>query len=230
MPKVAVAEGNNPSRAIRESLDNLGNAFIDLAKSAKSICIVSTGSVESTQAVIDAIALHSRVPIHVLSADDEGDVVEATIPRGDDVRMPIRRPRSVFDVDVVISLVPMLADHHRRTALSIEQFCFATWYVPERRTAHGFVRSHEPWLEGDLRDGVLADLYAQRPINLAIIDGTETAGITLASFDAIALDAVGAHMAGIDPESVGYLLALSRQGLGVCALSKIDIPLGMISS
>lgn len=229
MSKVVVAQGNDSALAIREAIEDLGLPFVDLAKSARSICIVSTTSDESTQAVIDAIGFHSRVPIHALSADDENDVIESTIPRGDDVRMPVRRPRSVIDADVVISIVPMLADPHRRTALSIEQFCFATWYVPERRTAHGFVRSHEPWLEGDLRDVVLADLYAQRPIALAIIDGTATAGIVLASFDAVAIDAIATHMNDIDPESVGYLSALSQQGLGVCALSKIDIPLGLIS-
>ena len=229
MSKVAVAQGNDSSFAIREAIDDLGSAFIDLAKSAKSICIVSMASDESTQAVIDAIGFHSRVAIHVLSSDDERDAVESTIPRGDDVRMPVRRPRSIFDADVVITVVPMLADRNRRTALSIEQFLFATWYVPERRTAHGFVRSHEPWLEGELRDVVLSDLYAQQPITLVVIDGTATAGITLASFDPIAIDAVAMHMNGVDPESVGYLSALSQQGLGVCALSKIDIPLGMIS-
>ena len=101
--------------------------------------------------------------------------------------------------------------------------------MPERRTAIGFVRSHEPWLEGDLRNVVLADLYAQRPITLAVIDGTATAGIALASFDPVALDAVAMHMNGIDPESVGYLSALSQQGLGVCALSRIDVPLGFVS-
>ena len=215
--------------AIREAIEDLGLAFVDLVKSAKSICVVSTASDESIQAIIDAIAFHSRVPIHVLNADDESDAVESTIPRGDDVRMSVRRPRSIVDADVVISLVPMLADRNRRTALSIEQFLFATWYVPERRTVRGFVRSHEPWLEGDLRDIVLADLYAQRPIDLAIVDGTATAGIVLASFDPVAIDAVAMHMNGIDPESVGYLTALSQQGMGVCALSRIDVPLGFIS-
>ena len=222
MSKVSVAD------TIREALDDLGAPFIDFAKSARSICIVSTGSNESTQAVIDAIGFHSRVPIHVLNADDENGVIEASIPQGA-VRVPIRRPRSIFDADVVITIAPMLADRSRRTALSIEQFLFATWYVPERRTAIGFVRSHEPWLEGDLRNVVLADLYAQRPITLAVIDGTATAGIALASFDPVALDAVAMHMNGIDPESVGYLSALSQQGLGVCALSRIDVPLGFVS-
>ncbi len=229
MPKVAVAQGNDSLVAIREVIEDLGLVFVDFVKSAKSICIVSTASDESTQAVVDAIHFHSRVPIHVLNADDEIDGVESSIPRGDDVRMPVRRPRSIIDADVVISIAPMLADRNRRTAFTIEQFLFATWYVPERRTAHGFVRSHEPWLEGDLRDIVLADLYAQRPIDLAIIDGTATAGIVLASFDSVAVDTVAVHRAGVDPESVGYLSALSRRGLGVCALSKIDIPLGLIS-
>jgi len=143
--------------------------------------------------------------------------------------MPIRRPRAVIDAEVVIVIAPMLVDRARRTMFSIEQYIFATWYAPERRTAQGMIRSHEPWLDGELRDVVLADLYAQKPIALSLIDGAATSGIALASFDAVAVDAVGIHMNGVIPEDVGYLRTLAQQGLGACTLSKIDVPLGMIS-
>jgi hypothetical protein len=214
MSKVVVAQGNHGSHAVRAAIEELGLAFVDLVKTAKSICIVSTGTRDVTQTVIDAILFHSRTPIHVLGPDDERDTIEASIPRevegvGDRVsgglRMPIRRPRAIADADVVIAIAPMVADKDRRTMLSIEQFLFQTWYVPERRTAQGFVRTHAPWLEGALRDVVLADVYA------------------------VAVDSVGVHMRDIDPESVGYLRFLAEHGVGVCTLSKIDVPLGIIS-
>ncbi len=219
MSKVIVAQGSDSSSTIRSAIEDLGLAFVDLVKGAKSICIVSTGSRDATQTVIDAILFHCRTTIHVLGPDDVQDTVEATIPRGDEIRMPIRRPRAIVDADVIIAIAPMLV---------IEQFLFQTWYVPERRTPSGFIRTHTPWLEGELRDVVLADLYAQRPMTLAFIDGSVTAGIVLAGFDAVAVDSVGVHMNGLIPEDVGYLSSLASQNIGVCTLSKIDVPLGII--
>lgn len=229
MSKVVVAQGNDPVRGIQEVIDDLGLAFVDFVKAAKSICIVSTGSVEATQAVIDAIAFHSRVPIRVLGLEDVGDAIETTIPRDGDVRMPIRRPRMVMEAEAVIMVALMLPDIRRRTELTIEQYLFQTWMVPSRSNAAGFLHPHDPWLEGELRDVVLADLYAQKPIALAFLDGSASSGVTLAGFDAIAVDSVAARMREIDPETVGYLAVLDRLGLGTCVLSKIDVPLGAIS-
>lgn len=225
---MVVAQGNDGVRGIQEVIDDLGLAFVDFVKAAKSICIVSTGSVDVTQAVIDAIAFHSRVPIRVLGLGDEGDVVEATIPRDGGVRMPIRRPRFVMEAEAVIVITPLLPDVRRRTELTIEQYLFQTWIVPSRSNAAGFLHPHDPWLEGELRDVVLADLYAQKPIALAFLDGSASSGVTLAGFDAVAVDSVAARMREIDPESVGYLAELSGRGLGTCVLSKIDVPLGIM--
>lgn len=225
---MVVAQGNDAVRGMQEVIDDLGLAFVDFVKAAKSICIVSAGSSEATQAVIDAIAFHSRVPIHVLNSVDAEDFVEATIPRDGDVRMPIRRPRMVIEAEEVIVIAPLLPDVRRRTELTIEQYLFQTWIVPSRSNAAGFLHPHDPWLEGELRDAVLADLYVQKPIALAFLDGSASSGVTLAGFDAIAVDSVAARMREIDPESVGYLAELSRQGLGTCVLSKIDVPLGMM--
>lgn len=238
MSKVVVAQGNSSSQAVRVAIEGLGLAFVDLVKGATSICIVSTASRDATQAVIDAILFHCRTPIHVLGPDDETDVIEATIPREvvdneqsdvEALRMPIRRPRAIGNADVVIALAPMIANKDRRTMLGIEQFLFQTWYVPERRTPRGTIRTHAPWLEGSLRDVVLADLYAQRPVTLMFVDGSATTGVVLAGFDAVAVDSVAVQMHGVTPEDVGYLRMLAKRDIGVCALSKIDVPLGVIS-
>lgn len=228
MSKVVVAQGNDSVRAMQEVIDNLGLEFVDFVKAAKSICIVSTGSNEATQTVIDAIAFHSRVPIRILGSDNAGDVIESNIPRDGDVRMPIRRPRMVMEAEEVIVVAPLLPDVRRPTEFSIEQYIYQTWIVPARSNAAGFIHPHDPWLEGELRDVVLADLYAQKPIALAILDGSASSGVALAGFDAIAVDSVAARMREIDPESVGYLAKLDRLGLGTCVLSKIDVPLGTI--
>lgn len=220
MSHVIVAQEHDSARAVHAAIEELGLAFVDLVKNARAICIVSTGTAGVTHTIVDAIRFHSRTPVHVLSLDDEHDTVEASIPRGEGVRMPVRRPRAVIYADVVISL----------TSIScIDQFLFHTWYAPVRQTAQGLVRTHAPWLEGELQNAVLADLYAQKPVTLAFLDLTSTAGFVLAGFDAVAVDSVGMHVRGISPEDVGYLTSLSAQGFGTCTLSKIDVPLGVIS-
>lgn len=220
MSTVVVAQNTHPASAVRSAIEDLGLAFVDLVKNAREICIVSTGIADATHTIVDGIRFHSRTPVHVLSLDDEHDTVEASIPRGDGIRMPVRRPRAVIDADVVISLTSITC---------IDQFLFQTWYAPVRQTARGMVRTHAPWLEGELQNMVLVDLYAQKPITLAFLDLTSTAGMVLAGFDAVAVDSVGMHVQGISPEDVGYLSSLAARGLGTCTLSKIDVPLGVIS-
>lgn len=214
-------------KIVSAGLEALGLDFVDLVKNAKHIAIVSCGSASATQELVDAIRFHCRTPLFFLDPRIQVETVETSIPRGDGVRMPIRRPRAVVDADVVIVLASMIPDLRRRTELSIEQYLFKTWLVPERSSSH-FLHAHDPWLEGDLRDIVIADLYAQKPMTLSLLDGSDSSGIVLAGFDAVAVDAVGAKIRGVDPESVGYLYELSRQGLGICTLSKIDVPLDII--
>lgn len=228
MSKVLVAQGNDSVQVMSGLVEALGFAFVDMVKAARAICIVSTGSPEATQVVIDAIAFHSRTRVHVLNVADALDFVEATIPRGDDIRMTIRRPRVLMEADVVLVVAPLFSDVRRQTEFSIEQYLFHTWIVSPRHGGN-FLHPHDPWLEGELRDVVLTDLYAQKPITLALLDDSVASGVGLASFDVVAVDSVAARMREIDPESVGYLCELSRQGFGTCALSKIDVPLGVIS-
>ena len=228
MSKVVVVQEDNSARAVQKAVDELGFEFVDFVKSIQSICIVSTASIEATQAVIDAIAFYSRASIKILQLRDASDYAEATIPRDGDMRMPIRRPKVVIEAEAVIMVGTFLSDVRRRTEYSIEQYLFETWIVPVRSNAAGFIHPHDPWLEGELRDVVLADLYAQKPLMLAFLDGSASVGVTLAGFDAVAVDSVAARMREVDSESVGYLAELSRLGLGTNVLSRIDVPLGVI--
>ena len=235
MSKVIAVRGGNSVDLLREAIEELGLAFVDVVKGASSIGIVSLLQPEATQVLVDAIRFHARTPIHVLSPNDAYDVCEGSIVRevvvapAVPLRMPVRRPRVILDADVVMVAVPMFMQKNRNVLLAIEQYLFQTWYVPARKTSEGYGGTHAPWLEGELSDVVLADLYGQKPIALSFLDGSGTVGAMLAGFDAVAVDAVGWRMHDIDPENVGYLRMAAEQGLGVCTLSKIDVPLGIIS-
>ena len=223
-----VGENNNRLKALQEAWDGLGFELIDKIKAASKIAIISSRS-DLVEPLVKLITLHTRSFIHVLSAVDASDIVQGSIIRSDELRMPISRPRMVMEADFVIVIAPMPSNVKTRTEFSIEHFLFNTWFAPSRYYGGEFVRNHDPWLEGDLRNMVLADLYSQKIVNLALLDGVNTNQI-LASFDPIALDTVGMRMMGIDSSEANYLWFLAGQGLGTNVLSKIDVPLNIISS
>lgn len=228
MSKVVVARGKSSYATVKYALEEMGFGFIDKIKAAQAIVIAAGENIAAAEAVSDVIRAYSRTPIHVLGSSDEKDTVPATIPRGDDVRMPIRRPRLAMEADFVISIASLLPNTRSKTLFSIENWIFGSWIVPPRTGLRGMVRRHEPWLEGDLRNIIIADLYAQKPCHLAVIDGAEALGFGLAGYDAVAVDAVMAQCQGFDPEQMRYLSMLAMQGFGVNALSKIDVPLDFL--
>ncbi len=245
-----------------EALYGLGMEFVDRMKLAKSICIVPnvssvdgaySTSADALRGCIDAIRVHSRVPITISAAGMYGTkaafqrfgydrllreydylrlydfyddtVVEAFI---DDGAVMVRRPATAMNTDFVISITPMNVNRTGNISLSIENWILNSWIVPPRSSATGMVWNHEPWLEGK-RDGVLMELYCQKSCDLAIIDGIDAQNIVLAGFDAVAVDTVGASLVGTDVAADSYLSRISDSGLGECALSRIDVPLGVIT-
>ena len=262
MSKVSVVQGDQRRRGVYEALYGLGMEFVDRIKSAKSILLVpNVSSVDeafSTHAnalrgTIDAIRVHSRVPIIIGAAGMYGtkpafqrfgydrllreydhlrlcDFYDDTLAEcfiNDDAMM-VRRPTTAMNADVVISITPMKAERTVNISVAIENWIVNSWIVPSRSSATGLVWNHEPWLEGK-RDRVLTELYCQKPCDLAIIDGIDTQNIVLAGFDAVAVDAVGASLIGIDVAPDSYLSCITDRGYGECALSKIDVPLGIIT-
>lgn len=238
-----------------EALYGLGMEFVDKMKSAKSILIVpnisSVDGAFSTHAdalrgTIDAIRVHSRVPITIGAAGTYGtkaafqrfgydrllreydavrlyDFYDDTLLESfiDDGAMMIRRPAIAMNADFVISMTPIIS-------FTIENWILNSWIVPPRSSATGMVWNHEPWLEGK-RDHVLAELYEQKICDLGIIDGIDIRNTVLCGFDVVAVDTVGLALEEIDAETVGYLRMLAEREFGVHTLSKIDVPLGLIS-
>jgi hypothetical protein len=217
-------------KSVADVIDALGMDFVDCVKNAKNIAmIVSGNSVQSAQMLMNAITTHSRTPVTIIGAPPWHETAEGSIPRGDDVRMPIIRPKVLIDTDVVMMIGQRIHDVRRKTEGLIEQYLFATWHAPQRNDSR-FFRSHDPWLEGDLHDVVIADLYTQKPITLALYDGSTSDGNLLGGFDAIAVESIAARMRGIDPGSLPYLSALADRGFGTCTMSNINVPIGIITS
>jgi len=262
MSKVSVIQGNQRRKNVYESLYGLGMEFVDRMKSQKSILIVpnisSTDAAFSTHAdtlrgTIDAIRVHSRVPIALGAAGMYGtkaafqrfgydkllreydalrlvDFYDDTLIEYfiDDGAMMVRRPTFAMNTDFVISMTPMKAVRSSNIAFTIENWILNSWIVPSRSSSTGLHWNHEPWLE-EKRDRVLAELYCQKPCDLAIIDGIDAQNTILTGFDSVAVDTVGAALMGIDITSDSHLSFIADRGFGECALSRIDVPLGIIT-
>ncbi len=79
---------------------------------------------------------------------------------------------------------------------------------------------------------LLADIYeAVGGIDLAVLDGTylwhgnlyEPMNLLVVGRDAVAVEAVGAHLAGLKPEKMRVIQEFVKRGLGTCNLKEIDI-------
>ena len=171
---------------------------------------------------------------------NEDDVVDGWTVRRDSERNSIRRSKLAVETDVKISLTPMKVDAMTGVSLSVQNWAIGTWVVPSRVSATGRVWARWPWLDEEgfaAHHKSIAELYKQNPCDVAIVDGTiamegegpvrgtaVNAGIVLAGFDPIAVDATAATLMGFDPSHIGYLHFLHEDGIGSINMSRINVP------
>jgi len=141
----------------------------------------------------------------------------------------VRLSKVLLDCDVFIN-VPTLKTHGR---------CGITVAV---KNMYGLISKEDKQLyhKMDRVEEAIIDLYQARRADLTVVDGTYTTihlgprpledfketfrlDLTLAGFDPIAIDTVGAKILGIAPETLRYLKWGEEKGLGTRNLSKIKI-------
>ena len=155
-----------------------------------------------------------------------------------------RRAKEALHADVKISLASLKTHRLYGACLSVANWVEGTWIVPPRQTVAGRVFTRYPWLAADGELGahaLLAQLYERCPVDIGVIDGMLGmegdgpgdgtpihVGVALASMDALAADAVGATLMGIDPRALGYLDRLAHADKGTIDLAKCDVPLQLL--
>jgi len=151
----------------------------------------------------------------------------------------LRRPQLAMDADCTISISNLKTHKDYGAALTVSNWAEGTMLVPPRITVQGRVWSRSPWLSvggPKTMHQMLAFLYAQKPCDVAVIDGIlamegdgpvngapVAMGVALAGFDAVAVDSIAATLMGLDPHGIGYLEMLAQAGKGVNEMSKIDV-------
>ncbi|MFB0502205.1 MAG: DUF362 domain-containing protein [Candidatus Bathyarchaeia archaeon] len=141
----------------------------------------------------------------------------------------VRLSKPFLDSDVFIS-VPTLKTHAG---------CGITVAI---KNMYGLISREDRMLYhmlGKVEEAIL-DLYQARKADLTVADGTYTTihlgprpiedfketfklNLTLAGFDPVAMDTVGATILGIDPETLRYLKWAEERGLGTSDMDKIKI-------
>ncbi|MDA0208382.1 MAG: DUF362 domain-containing protein [bacterium] len=170
--------------------------------------------------------------------DDE--TVEQTITLSSGQNVVVRQSKLATDADVRISVQGMKVDTDHGTSLSIKNWVYGTWIVPHRNSVEGRVYARWPFiamLAPAEQHELMAKLYQLIPIHFSLVDGQQIMegegpidgtvlqlGVTLAGFDAIAVDAVAASLMGIDPHDIGYLSKLQESQAGTIELTHLDIP------
>lgn len=173
----------------------------------------------------------------------EGETLDHEV-QGMQSPLVMRRAKDALHADVKISLAMLKTHQQYGACLSLANWVEGTWIVPPRHTVAGRVFARSPWLATDGIAGahhLIHQLYEKYPVDVGIIDGflgmegdgpvQGTAlhvGVAAASMDALAVDAVGATLMGIDPRALGYLDRLARSGCGMIDLAKMDVPLQLL--
>ena len=283
MTKVNIAQGENRRKAIREVVDQLGQALVDKVKAAKLILIkpdlvhhelqLASVHVDTIRGIIDVIRTYSTASIVVGDAAHFGtkagfrnfgyehllehysDVrlvdlqdepfVEQTFKLENGEQTILRRSKLAMDADLTISVSNLKTHHDYGAALSVTNWAEGTMIVPPRVTVLGRVWSRAPWLSvggPKVMHQLLAFLYTQKPCDVAVIDGIlamegdgpvnggpVSVGVALAGFDAVAVDSIAATIMGLDPHGLGYLEMIAQAGKGVNEMSRIDVPLLIVT-
>ncbi len=198
--------------------------IIDFAKACGVVDItIGEGGNPGTETAFEvtglrAVATRQKVRLVNLNTDEGVDV---TIPEGTALRR-VRVARTVLESTCIVN-VPKLKIHHMaQVTLAIKNLM-------------GAIVGNRGAIMHATIDEKLVDLASVIRPKLHVIDGLvgaemdETHGrpvpmdLLIAGRDVVAVDAVGAAVMGLDPQTVRHLRLAAARGLGVGDLKDIDV-------
>ncbi len=150
-------------------------------------------------------------------------------------KKPIGFSRRVAGSDFVIVAVPAKMHHYFGVTLSVKTQVVGSMIVKASPLGH---HARWPWVLTGHYPGnhTLADVFADHPAHMAVIDGTQAMegngpasgrtvnlGWLAVSFNPVAADAVAAYLLGWEPGDIGYLYYLHRKGWGPIDPRKMEI-------
>ncbi len=150
-------------------------------------------------------------------------------------KRPIGFSKTVAESDFNIVVVPAKMHSYYTVSLSLKTHIVGSQIVP--KSPFG-IHARWPWVHTGYKSAhmTLADVYADHPAQLAIIDGTQAMegngpasgdevnlGWLIASFNPVAADALASYLMGLNPDDIGYLYFLNEKDLGPIHKEEINI-------
>lgn len=225
----ARVEANTNPTTIRGVLDHL--ALV----TDKEVIIGDAGVRNTTKAFhkLDYESLKRSGNIRLLDLNED-ETVESYAYTADMQKRPIGFSKTTAESDFIIVVVPAKMHNYFGVTLSVK-----TQVVGSMVVAADMLGKHMrwPWVLTGILPGsyTLADVFADHPAQMAVIDGVETmegagpadgemvdTGWLIASFNPVAADALAAYLMGWDPHDIGYLHFLNEKGLGPIDVNEME--------
>lgn len=223
-------EANTHPEAVRGVLDHIIQIRGD------EILIGDAGVRDTTKAfeALGYRSLERSGKIRLVDLNDD-ETVPSFAYRTDMTKREIGFSKTVAESDLNIVVVPAKMHSYFGVTLSIKTQVVGSFVV----LANFFgTYMRWPWVLTGIKSGshTLADVFAEYPAHLAIIDGTsamegngpvdgrqKNLGWLIASFSPISADALAAYLMGWDPHEIGYLHFLSEKELGTTDIEAMEI-------
>jgi len=224
------AESNTHPDAVRGVLDHIGLV------TDKLVTVGDAGVRNTTKAFnelkYNTLARSGNIRLLDLNKDETIDSFAYTKKME---KRKIGFSKTVADSDFSVVVVPAKMHLYFGVTLSIKTQVVGSMVVPPTPLGQYF---RWPWVLTGYGSGnhTLADVWAEHPGQLAIIDGTwamegngpadgegKNLGWLIASFNPVAADALAAYLMGYDPHEIGYLHHLDGKGFGPIDIKKIKI-------
>lgn len=166
---------------------------------------------------------------------NDDKTIESYAYTADLKKRPIPFSQTVAESDYNIVVVPAKMHSYYIVTLALKTHIIGSQVV--KRTPFG-QHARWPWVHTGYKPAhlTLADVYAEHPAQLAIIDGTQAMegngpasgktvdlGWLIVSTNPVAADALAAYLMGLEPSEIGYLVHLEAKRLGPIDPSKMTI-------
>ncbi|MEK7556696.1 MAG: DUF362 domain-containing protein [Patescibacteria group bacterium] len=224
------AEANTHTLTIRGVLDHISELRADTVT-------IGDAGVHNTKKAFETLeyqSLSRSGDIRLLDLNDD-ETIPSHAYTGRMQKRTIGFSKTVAESDFVIAVVPAKMHNYFGVTLSVKTQVVGSMVVsPNMMGKH----MRWPWVLTGITPGshTLADVFADHPAHLAIIDGVQTmegdgpadgdmvdTHWLIASFNPVSADALAAYLMGWDPHDIGYLHFLNEKGLGPIDISEMEI-------
>ena len=224
------AESNTHPDAVRGVLDHIGLV------TDKKVTIADAG-VRNTAKAFEELkyrTLERSGNIRLLDLNTDKTIKSFAYTKKMEKR-PIGFSKTIAESDFTAVVVPAKMHQYFGVTLSIKTQVVGSMVVAANPLGQHF---RWPWVLTGYGSGnhTLADVWAEYPAQLAVIDGTWAMegngpadgeavdlGWLIASFNSVQADALAAYLMGYDPHEIGYLHNLDSKGFGPIDPKKMKI-------